>query len=54
MSNYDSAAARQSARAEIIAAVIALRNERIEFSDLVSLVQHHVPGATVEDVANIA
>jgi len=54
MSHYDKAAARQSARAEIIAAVIALRDGRIEFSDLVSLVQHHVPGATVEDVATIA
>ena len=42
--------AADDAGAEIAAAILALREGDIDFQELVSLVNFHIPGATVADV----
>ena len=48
--NFTARKAADDAGAEIAAAILALREGDIDFGELVSLVNFHIPGATVADV----
>jgi hypothetical protein len=48
--NFTARKAVDDAGAEIAAAILCFREEEISFTELFSLVIHHIPTATVADV----